>query len=182
MDSYVLVIFFSSPLQIVLSLSLLVLVGLILFELILDYFGSNNLSLYQNTILAMLRTDQHSVCFSQFHQFGLVRSTSVHFGKFWSNSVYFGLLQFNWVHLVYFDQFSPIQSIWSISVQFGQSILVGSNLAYSVNLVHVDLFGPIGSTLVHSVYIGPLGLFSPLQIISVQVSVPIEEWQNTSLG
>ena len=43
------VIFFSSLLQIVLSLSLsfslIVLVGLILFELALDYFGSNNLSL-----------------------------------------------------------------------------------------------------------------------------------------
>jgi len=45
-----------------------------LFELALDYFGSNNLSLYQNTILAMLRIDQHLV------YFGPVRSTSVHFG------------------------------------------------------------------------------------------------------
>ena len=174
MDSYVLVIFFSSPLQIVLSLSLLVLVGLILFELILDYFGSNNLSLYQNTILAMLRTDQHSVYFSQFHQFGLVRSTSVHFGKFWSNSVYFGLLQFNWVHLVYFDQFSPIQSIWSISVKFGPFIPLWSNFAYSVNSVYVDLFGPMGSTLVHLIYIGQFNLFSLFQIISVQFNVPTE--------
>ena len=40
-----------------LSFSLLVWVGLILFELALDYFGSNNLSLYQNTILALLRID-----------------------------------------------------------------------------------------------------------------------------
>ena len=101
----------------------------------------------------MLRTDRHSVYFDQFHQFGLVRSTSVHFGQFWSNLVYFGPLQFNWVHLVYFDKLSPIQSIRSISIQFGQSILLWSNLAYLVNSIHVDLFCPIGFTLVHSIYL-----------------------------
>ena len=128
-----------------LSLSLSHKFALILFDLILDYFGSNNLNLYQNTILVMLRTDRHSVYFDQFHQFGLVRSTSVHFGQFWSNLVYLGPLQFNWVHLVYFYKLSPIQSIRSISVQFGQSVLLWSNLAYLVNSIHIDLFGPLRS-------------------------------------
>ena len=89
------VVFFSSPLQVVsLSLSLIVLIWFF-FELIFDYFGSKNLSLYQNAILAMLITDRHSVHFGPPHQFDLIRSTLVHFGQFWSNSFYFGPFQFN---------------------------------------------------------------------------------------
>ena len=58
---------FSSPLQVLsLSLSLSLSFGLIFFELILDYFGSKNLSLFLNTILAMLITDRHSAHFSLF--------------------------------------------------------------------------------------------------------------------
>ena len=83
------VVLFSSPLQVVslsLSLSLSLLVSILfLFELILDYFGSKNLSLYHNTILAMLIIDQHSVHFGPLHLFGPV----------WSTSIYFGPLQFN---------------------------------------------------------------------------------------
>ena len=70
------VVFFSSPLQVVslslsLSLSLIVLIWF-LFELILDYFGSENLSLYQNAILAMLITDRHSVHLINSIWFGLL--------------------------------------------------------------------------------------------------------------
>ena len=57
---------FSSPITSTLSLSLSLSFGLIFFELILDYFGSKNLSLFLNTILAMLITDRHSAHFSLF--------------------------------------------------------------------------------------------------------------------
>ena len=154
MGSYILVLyFFSSPLQIV-YLSLIFLVCF-LFELILDYFRSKNLSLYQKPILAMLITDRHSFYFSQF----------------WSTSVQLGLL-------VYFSKFSPIRSIrsnsvlfWSIrstlvilvlfgpfrSIWFIQSTLVHlvkfspcqSNLVYSVHFINFSLLVPIWSHLVH---------------------------------
>ena len=117
--------FVSSPLQVVslcLSLSLLIVSILFLFDLILNYFGSKNLSLYQNTILAMLITNQNSV----------------HFSLFWSVSIQLGpfyllrSIQSNLVHLVHFGIFLFIHStliksilfgpIWSItpnSIQFG---------------------------------------------------------------
>ena len=66
------VVFFSFSLQIVsLSLSLIVSI-LFLFELILDYFGSENLSFCQSTILAMLITDQYSIHFGSLHLFSLL--------------------------------------------------------------------------------------------------------------
>ena len=65
---YFSVIFFSSQIQVV-YLSLIVLVWF-LFELIL--FESKNLSLFQNTILAMLITNYNSVYFGPLHLFGLI--------------------------------------------------------------------------------------------------------------
>ena len=120
MGSYILVLyFFSSPLQIV-YLSLIFLVWF-LFELILDYFRSKNLSLYQKPILAMLITDRHSFYFSQF----------------WSTSVQLGLL-------VYFSKFSPIRSYLIHSVYFGH---FGPVRSIPFNLVHSVYFGPFSPLL-----------------------------------
>ena len=92
-------IFFSSPFQVLslsLSLSLSFIVSVwFLFELILYYFLCKNLSLYQNTILAMQATDQ----FGPLHLFGPDQSTLVHFSpirsirpicSIWSTLTYFG--------------------------------------------------------------------------------------------
>ena len=104
----------SISLSLSLSLSLLVSVWF-LFELILDYFGSKNLSLYKNTIQTMLIINQHSVHFNLFwplYLFGSIRFTLVHFGPPQSTLVQFGP----------FGQFSPIQSIcsiWFTLVHFG---------------------------------------------------------------
>ena len=96
-------IFFSSPFQ-VLSLSLSFIVSVwFLFELILDYFGSKNLSLYQNTILAMQITDW----FCPLHLFDL-----------------------DWFTLVQFGQFSPICSIWLTSIYIGPLWSIPSNLVH----------------------------------------------------
>ena len=65
------VVFFNFPLQVA-YFSLLQFWFNFLFELILDYFGSKNLNLYQNLILAMLITDQHSVHFINLIRFGLL--------------------------------------------------------------------------------------------------------------
>ena len=82
------VVFFSSPLQLVsLSLSLIV-SAWFLFELILNYFGSKNLSLYHNTILAML-TNQHSVHFGPLHLFVPFQSISIYFGPIRSTLIHF---------------------------------------------------------------------------------------------
>ena len=133
--------------------------GLIFFELIFDYFWSKNLSLYQNTILAILITYRNSIDFGPLHQFGLVQSTSTHFCQFWPNLIYFS--QFNpiWsiqsikstlVILVLFSPFCPIWSIRPTSVQFG-------------------LFGPfqslqsIRSNLVHTIHLGLFGLIWSIQ-------------------
>ena len=129
------------------------------FELIFDYFWSKNLSLYQNTILAILITYRNSIDFGPLHQFGLVQSTSTHFCQFWPNLIYFS--QFNpiWsiqsikstlVILVLFSPFCPIWSIRPTSVQFG-------------------LFGPfqslqsIRSNLVHTIHLGLFGLIWSIQ-------------------
>ena len=75
------VVFFNFPLQVA-YFSLLQFWFNFLFELILDYFGSKNLNLYQNTIMAT----NTSV------QFGLLQSNSVYsihvgpFGSIRSNS------------------------------------------------------------------------------------------------
>ena len=141
MGSYILVLyFFSSPLQIV-YLSLIFLVWF-LFELILDYFRSKNLSLYQKPILAMLITDRHSVYFSQF----------------WSTSVQLGLL-------VYFSKFSPIRSIRSNSVLFDPFGLLWSFWSCSVHSVQFGSFSllwSIQSTFIYSVHTVHLRLFSPI--------------------
>ena len=103
------VVFFSSPLQVVsLSLSLIV-SAWFLFELILNYFGSKNLSLYHNTILAML-TNQHSVHFGPLHLFVPFQSISIYrFNLFQFTSVLFGLLWSTLGHLVLFGLlWSPI--------------------------------------------------------------------------
>ena len=82
------VVFFSSPLQVVsLSLSLKFDLFIYFFELILDYFGSKNLILYPNTILAMLITDWHS---STSVQFSLLRSTLVNFSLLRSTPIQLG--------------------------------------------------------------------------------------------
>ena len=102
------VVFFSSPLQLE-YLSLIVLIWF-LFELILNYFGSKNLSLYQNTILTMLITARHLV---HFIQFGPIRSTLVQLGPL----IYFGQFSLLWsiqscsVHSVQFSSFGLLQSI-----------------------------------------------------------------------
>ena len=141
MGSYILVLyFFSSPLQIV-YLSLIFLVWF-LFELILDYFRSKNLSLYQKPILAMLITDRHSFYFSQF----------------WSTSVQLGLL-------VYFSKFSPIRSIRSNSVLFDPFGLLWSFWSCSVHSVQFGSFSllwSIQSTFIYSVHTVYLRLFSPI--------------------
>ena len=141
MGSYILVLyFFSSPLQIV-YLSLIFLVWF-LFELILDYFRSKNLSLYQKPILAMLITDRHSFYFSQF----------------WSTSVQLGLL-------VYFSKFSPIRSIRSNSVLFDPFGLLWSFWSCSVHSVQFGSFSllwSIQSTSIYSVYTVHLRLFGPI--------------------
>ena len=141
MGSYILVLyFFSSPLQIV-YLSLIFLVWF-LFELILDYFRSKNLSLYQKPILAMLITDRHSFYFSQF----------------WSTSVQLGLL-------VYFSKFSPIRSIRSNSVLFDPFGLLWSFWSCSVHSVQFGSFSllwSIQSTFIYSVHTVHLRLFSPI--------------------
>ena len=141
MGSYILVLyFFSSPLQIV-YLSLIFLVWF-LFKLILDYFRSKNLSLYQKPILAMLITDRHSFYFSQF----------------WSTSVQLGLL-------VYFSKFSPIRSIRSNSVLFDPFGLLWSFWSCSVHSVQFGSFSllwSIQSTFIYSVHTVHLRLFSPI--------------------
>ena len=115
-------IFFSSPFQVLslsLSLSLSFIVSVwFLFELILDYFGSKNLSLYQNTILAMQITDW----FYPLHLFDPDWFTLVQFGQFspicsiWLTSIYIGPLWSIPSNLVHLGLFGPI---WSISDQFG---------------------------------------------------------------
>ena len=108
----------------------------------------------------------------------------VHFGLFWSTSsirssliyfsplrsiwVQFGLLWSTWVQL------GPFGLLKSSLVQFGlydpigPFVLLRTNLAYSVNSIHFDLYGPIWSirsTYAYSIQFGPFG---PRQITSVQ--------------
>ena len=108
--SYILVLCFLVPYyKYSLSLSHIVLVGLILFELKLDYFGSKNLSLYQNTIYRSI--------FGLFRSTSSIRSGLVYFSKFWSNSIKFGsirsfgLLQSIWPNSIHFCLFGPLRSI-----------------------------------------------------------------------
>ena len=125
-----------------------------MFELILNYFGSKNLSLYHNTILAMLITDRHSVHFSPLHLFGLLRSISLQLGSF----SLLRSIHSNSVHLVHFRRI--FQSIQSTSVSLG---LLWSILS---NSVQFGALGPINSTsvyLVHSVHSIQFVLFSPLR-------------------
>ena len=139
-----------------------------LFELIFDYFWSKNLSLYQNTILAILITYRNSIDFGPLHQFGLVQSTSTHFCQFWPNLIYFS--QFNpiWsiqsikstlVILVLFSPFCPIWSIRPTSVQFGLFGPFQSTSIYSIQFGPYNPLRSIRSNLVHSVH---LGLFNPI--------------------
>ena len=113
-----------------------------LFELILDYFGSKDLNLYQNTILAILITDRHSVHFINLIWISLLQSTLVNCGPIWCTSVHLSSIRSirsTSVNLVQFNQF---QSIRSTSVQFGTFFQfnplksIQSSLVYSVYLVH----------------------------------------------
>ena len=77
--------------------------------------------------------------FSPLHQFGLVRSTLVHFGQLWSHSVHFNSIRSihsTAVQFGPFGQFSPLRSIHP-------------NLIYTVNL---GLFSPIWSTSIYLVH------------------------------
>ena len=127
-----------------------------LFELIFDYFWSKNLSLYQNTILAILITDRNSIHFGPLHQFGPVQSTSIHFYQFWPNLIYFGQFSPIWSirsiqsTLVILVLFSPFCPIWSIR----------SNLAHSV---HFSPLQSIRSNLVHTINLGLFGLIWSIQ-------------------
>ena len=153
------IVFFSSPLQVLslsLSLSLSLTVSVwFLFELILDYFGSKNLSLYKNTILTVLIIDQHSVHFILFWplylfcsirftliHFGLPQSTSVQLGSFGQFSL-FVLFDSLWAILVHFSQFGPIQLIRSIQ-------------STSVYLIHLGLLGPLRPIWSISNHFGPI--------------------------
>ena len=145
----------------------------------------------------MLITDQHSIYFGPLHQFGLVRPTSIHFGQFCSSLVYFGPLQFNYVHSTYFSIVGPFWSIQntlvnlvmfglfclirSTSVQFGQfglfSLLrsIRSKLVHMVQLGIFGLFGPLRSIRSNQIYSVHFGLFGPFQITLVQFSIPTYE-------
>ena len=121
------------------------------FELILYYFGIKNLSLYQNTILAMLITNWHLVNFGLFSP---VRSTLVYYSLFRSNSIYFIPIRSIW----------SIQSIWFSSIYFGPSIYFGLVRSTSVHSIQFGPFSLLQSNLVYSIY---FGLFSPIWPTSV---------------
>ena len=110
---------------------------LILFELILSYFGSDNWIWIRNLKLKTLvekrkrkETYQIDLVWStlvypvNFGPFDLLRSVwanFVHFGSFWSNLVYFGLFRphmSNSVYSVHSVHFSPFGQIRSISAHF----------------------------------------------------------------
>ena len=150
MGSYVLLLYFlvshykySLSLSLSLSLSFWFDFFFFFFELILVYFVSKNLSLYQNTILVMLFTDQHSVYFGPLHLFGpfvLLQSNSVNFSPFGSlrstlvNLVQFCPLQYgpsNSVHSVYLGLIWSIRSMWSSLVYFRS---LQSNLVYYLKM------------------------------------------------
>ena len=87
-----------------------------------------NLSLYHNTILAMLITNQHSVHFIYLVQFDVLQFTSVH-------SVYFDLFWFVWSTSINSAPFNPLWSILSNSVQFGALGPIRSTLVYLLQFV-----------------------------------------------
>ena len=91
------------------------------------------------------------VYFSPLHQFDSVRSTSVHFSQFWSNSVYFNSIRSTWPTLV---------CSVPISVYFGQFDHIQSILSNSVHLLYISPIWPIRSlqsTPIYSVQFGPYG-------------------------
>ena len=174
------------------------------FELILYYFGIKNLSLYQNTILAMLITNWHLVNFGLFSP---VRSTLVYYSLFRSNSIYFipirsiWSIQSIWFSSIYFGPFNllrscaihfgpfhPIRSIQSASVQFGLF-----NLLWFIqsNLAHFGLLWPVRSIWSISDHFGRirctylrmgknkfgLRVLLIIWVILVTVIISLREWE-----
>jgi len=74
----------------------------------LDYFGSMNLSLYQNTVLAMLIIDRHSIHFSLSQSKSSILLDLVYFSALRSILVQFSLLRSTSVQL------GPFSLLWSI--------------------------------------------------------------------
>ena len=128
----------------------------------LDYFGSMNLSLYQNTVLAMLIIDQHSIHFSLSQSTSSIWLDLVYFSALRSILVQFSLLRSTLVQsgpfsllrsiLLYLVNFSPIWSICSTLIQF----VPFSPLIYSVQFGPYDPLRSIHFTSVYSIQIDPL--------------------------
>ena len=126
------------------------------------------MNIYQNAILAILITDQHSVHFINSVRFGLLQSTLVNFGPIRSNSVHFNSIRSirsTVVQFGPFGQFSPLQSIQS-------------NLTHTV---HLGIFSPIWPTSIYSVH---LVNFKPLRSNSLYLlkNGKIQVWVESTIN